>query len=326
MAHELDQSTGKTAFAFNTKNAEGLPWHGLGTGVEGKMTAAQALKLGGLNFDVETFPNTFKQPAWTTGMEPLNGVGHQTVRTDTMAALGMVGDRYHPVQNRDAFHFFDTLVERGEAIYETAGAIRGGAVTFLVASLPERFRIANAPTEEVKQYLLLSNAHDGSRAVRVCFTPVRVVCANTLAWGLAQSTACTKIRHTTSAPAQLSEASRALQITTKGTLEMMEGMDRLMHTLCGTERFTQLTELLFPLDTNGKLSTRAANQRASLEQYYRTGIGQADILGTAYGAMNALSGYFAHEHSYHNAETRFLSLNGGTVTNKMSEALQFLTA
>ena len=133
------------------------PWHNLGTELIDLATAAEAIEVAGLDFTV------VKKPLKEV-MESTHSAGKSarwaTVRTDTGEVLGIVGGKYEPVQNRDAFTFFDRLVGTNDAIYETAGVLGGGKRIWILAKLPGFIKVHNQ--DIVNKYLLLSNSHDGS--------------------------------------------------------------------------------------------------------------------------------------------------------------------
>jgi phage/plasmid-like protein (TIGR03299 family) len=148
------------------------PWHGLGTRVVGKITSEEAIKVSGLD--------------WTVGLGDLRSddgvlVSHKVVRRSTDNTIfGVVGPKYTPLQNVDAFSFFDPFIQNDAAMYEAAGNLQDGKKIWVQA------RLTGAPLEivkgdEVDRFLLLSNTHNGTQALRVGLTPVRVVCQNTLA-------------------------------------------------------------------------------------------------------------------------------------------------
>lgn len=156
------------------------PWHGLGVALENPPTAQQAIKAAGLNWRVE------KRPLFT----PKTANGDQNnlrevegysavVRKDKNRVLGVVGRNWQPLQNREAFRFFDPFIEAGAAQYHTAGSLKGGQHVWVLAKLDaDPMQVARNDT--VERYLLLSNSHDGTAAINVRFTPIRVVCWNTL--------------------------------------------------------------------------------------------------------------------------------------------------
>ena len=175
MAHNLEIRDGKASFVAKGEKA----WHGLGTYVNEAMTSEQVVELANLNYEVAKTP-IYINPPVNDGEESTNVEIpniYATYRLDTKAPLGLVSERYEIVQNKDAFLFFDPIIDRGEAIYETAGVLGVGERVFITAKLPEDILVAG---EKVEQYLLITNGHDGKNAVRVGFTPIRVVCNNTL--------------------------------------------------------------------------------------------------------------------------------------------------
>jgi phage/plasmid-like protein (TIGR03299 family) len=117
---------------------------------------------------------------------------------------------YKPIQNHEAFAFFDSVVGTGEAVYETAGSVFQGKRVFLVAKLPSA--IFATPDDRVDQYLTLMNTHDGSSALRMYFTPIRVVCNNTLMASLRGMKDCVSIQHSGDIGFKIKEAQDALGI------------------------------------------------------------------------------------------------------------------
>lgn len=147
------------------------PWHGLGTVLADPPTIEDGLRLAGLDWTVS------RRRLFT--LDGKQAPAFAIVRDSDGSVLGAVGERYQPLQNVEAFQFFAPFIESGEAKLETAGSLAGGSRVWVLARL-NRSPMQIAPDDEVVKYLLLSNSHDGSLAVRVGFTPVRVVCNNTL--------------------------------------------------------------------------------------------------------------------------------------------------
>lgn len=149
------------------------PWHGLGTKVTEALTFEEAIRKAGLDWDV------IKEPIYTE--DKVQVPRFQAIRrTDNKLILGVVGNRYEPLQNLQAFKFFDKFISTKECTFESAGSLRQGKRIFVLAKL-NRAPMFITKTDSVDKFLLLSNSHDGTQAIRVGFTSVRVVCANTLA-------------------------------------------------------------------------------------------------------------------------------------------------
>lgn len=177
------------------------PWHGLGQQVSPDLTSEAAISAAGLDWRVEM------QPLYV-GVKPdqkfpehwlpkvLQVPARATVRATDGSVLGVVGADYEPLQNVDAFGFFDDYIKAGLACYHTAGSLRGGARVWILAQI-KADPMDIVPGDAVRKFILLSNGHDGTMAVRVGFTPIRVVCANTLAIAHAnRQSALIKVRHT----------------------------------------------------------------------------------------------------------------------------------
>ena len=180
------------------------PWHRLGIQFDRPMTAAEVIQAAALDYEVYKrqlydLPNDGE-------IEPVKV--YATVNSHTNKRLGIVGDRYVPIQNRDAFAFFDYFIEEGAAIFETGGAIGDGEKVWLLAKLPASFEPLAG--DRISQYCILYNTHDGTLPLSVMFTPIRVVCQNTLNMALKNCTNIIKIRHTSNAEERIAEAGRVL--------------------------------------------------------------------------------------------------------------------
>lgn len=203
MAHEIDCTTGSSAVFVTGEPA----WHRLGTVIETAATSAEAIRLARLDWHVDQWPLSAQG---TNGMA-LPCHGHfANVRTDTNAVLGVVGRQYRVFQNTEAFDFMDALVGQRLAMYESAGSLKGGRRVWMLARLPGEYRIGR--DDVVEPYILLTNAHDGTQALRMLPTTVRVVCQNTLNLALKNQTGSLSIVHTASLDARIEDARRKLGI------------------------------------------------------------------------------------------------------------------
>ncbi len=185
MAHGiLEQDT-----MFSVKEK---PWHKLGTVVETAPTVREAIKLAGLDWKVEL------RPLCTNENEPIAISSHQAVvKEGTTSVLGVVGQSYHPLQNTEAFEWFEPFLENDLASLETAGSLFNGKKVWILAKTHKEADVVNGDT--VESYILLSNSHDGSSTVKVGFTPIRVVCNNTLSYAEgANISKLIRVKHTSS--------------------------------------------------------------------------------------------------------------------------------
>lgn len=176
MAHDLMIVEGKASMFY----VGAPPWHGLGRRLPGPATAADAITAAGLDWEV------LKLPLYAVAQTRLLELpGKYVLVPDDRwgkpecPVFGVVGEPYCPMQNREAFGFFDPIVAKGDgAIYHTAGALGSGERIWVLARLPRKLEVA--PDDVVEPYVLLSNSHDGKSSVQLKFTPIRVVCQNTL--------------------------------------------------------------------------------------------------------------------------------------------------
>src|SRR6476659_1783755 len=175
MGHQINfnENTQQHSF-FSVKEKA---WHGLGQIVSDHPSSREALQFAGLDFEVAKLPNLHRLP---DGKEVTSENSFFTYRTDNQEILGdRLGSDYEVVQNKDAFSFFDAIVGHKEGIlYETAGALGKGERIFITAKLPDYIRVGH--DDLIEKYLFLTTSHDGSGSITAAFTPIRVVCNNTL--------------------------------------------------------------------------------------------------------------------------------------------------
>lgn len=200
MAHNLaTKRNGEAAIVY----AGETPWHRLGTKVKEAFEAKTALKQGGLDFTVE------KAKIACADTRAVIPDRFAIRRTDTKDVLGIVTDFYQPLQNHDAFAFFDGVFGKDKARYEVAGVLGKGERVWLLAKLPGDFKIVGQ--DVVGKWLLLTNGHDTSEAVRGRFTPIRVVCQNTLNAALSRTASEVRVQHIGDVKGKLEIAGKLLK-------------------------------------------------------------------------------------------------------------------
>ena len=259
------------------------PWHGLGTKVEEAPTSADALRLAGLDWRVE------QKNIQLCGGSKIPGY-KANVRSTDGKVLGVVSDRYRIVQNADAFEFTDSIIG-GDVRYETAGSLNGGKKIWLLAKLPET-EIAGDKTEP---YLCFSNTHDGSGAVRVCMTPIRVVCNNTLNLALDSAKRAWSVRHTGSLQSKMHEARACLRMANTYMGALAEKADRMANTTITRDQLNMILDELFPVDDH--TTEREKQNIKKLRDEYMVCYFAPDLVkfrDTAWGAYNAMSDMITH--------------------------------
>ena len=302
MAHNLATANGKTSFAYYGES----PWHGLGQKLDAPATAQEAVTAAGLDYEVQLTPVATYDGLTVDGRRAV-------VRYDKQEVLGIVSDRYVPVQNKQAFGFLDAVVAEGGLRYHTAGALGRGEKIFLLAKLPESIRVKNSD-DVVDKYLLLANSHDGSSALRVFFTPVRVVCQNTLAMaerrGHGQGVS---IMHKGNLETKIREAQRVLGLAQRFYDDAADKIDSLASHYPSQEQLKLFFAALYPDPEEGKNNARAKNIREELHRLFEQGIGHDDptIKGTSWTALNSVTEYV----------DRHRSTRGKDDTNRASRRL-----
>ena len=345
MAHNINynERTGRYSFFSVQQKA----WHGLGQIVEQYPTSAEAIKHAGLDYEV------VKSPLFTKGsniIETAQGmeIGSSelevpnyfaNIRTDNNAVLGVVGKDYHIVQNREAFNFFDAIVGGGEGIlYETAGALGKGERIFITAKLPDYIRVGNGD-DVTEKYIFLTTSHDGSGSITAAFTPIRIVCQNTLNASLRNMTNVVRIKHTSGAKQRIENAHKIMGLAntlsdqlegifnawTKVKVNDREVRKLIQMALCPNKETLDLINK----GAEDEISTVFKNTVEDAFAYAMVSDTQQmdTTKGTLFGAYNAVTGYYQNVKKYNDDETKLQNIVlGGTAQRRSQKAFDLCTA
>ncbi len=269
-----------------------VPWHGLGTPLtaEDLYDWKRACGKAGLNWDVELVPLL---TADTNTRVPHKGVR----RTTDGRILGVVGPRYTPLQNRDAFQWFTPFLDAHEAGLHTAGSLREGSRVWVLAKL-NRAPLVVAPGDEVAKYLLLSHGHDGSLAVRVGFSPIRVVCANTLALAhRADASKLIRVRHSKSVYQNLANIREVMTLANQEFEATVEQYRLLARRDINQADLRKYVHRVLKVDDREPVATRTANVVERIVGLFESGRGNdlPSIRGTYWAGYNAVSEWLGYE-------------------------------
>ena len=261
------------------------PWHGLGTKVKEAPTSNDALILAGLNWQV------LQEPIFTAASEPIEGY-KVNVRDSDRKALGVVTDRYKVIQNNEAFAFTDELLGEGVR-YETAGSLQGGKKVWLLAHMPREYIISG---EQISPYLVFSNTHDGSGAIKVALTPIRVVCQNTLNLALAKANRCWSMIHTGDIHEKMQEARDTLLRAEYYMQELGQEFENLRMKKLSDRQVMEYIEILLPLEDNStpQQTKNIRKLREDMKMRYFDAPDLQHVGKNAYRFVNAVSDFATH--------------------------------
>ena len=272
-------------------NIEGMfyvretPWHGLGTKVMEAPTSKRALELAGLDWKV------VQEPIYTENNELIEGY-KANVRDVDRKTLGVVTDRYKIIQNEEAFAFTDELLGEGVR-YETAGSLQGGKKVWILARMPQEYIISG---ERISPYLLFSNTHDGSGAIKVALTPIRVVCNNTLNLALSTAKRSWSMIHTGDVHGKINEARDTLFMAEKYMDSLGKEFENLRMKKLPDSQVMEYIEILFPIDEN--YSSQQVRNIKKLQEDVKIRYFDApdlqDVGKNAYRFINAVSDFATH--------------------------------
>lgn len=345
MAHNIEYNRMRGSFSFI--GVKEPAWHKLGKIVQEAMTIEEAIKGANLDFNVGKVPCYANTTIYdSTGLLLNNRMievpnTFATYRKDNGDILGTVGSNYEIIQNTEAFAFFNTFLSESDACFQTAGCLGNGETVFLTAKLPANIKVSN--NDYVDQYLLLSTSHDGSKSIQIMFTPIRVVCNNTLSAALNSNAARINIRHTKSAKAKIDEAHKLMGITSERTKFMSECFPHMVDIKMDDKQVKNYINHIF-LNANElellakagfedacrieEISTRKSNIIDDVYKAYFIGPGQqlASAQGTAWGAYNAVTCYFQNVKTFKNDSDGMKSNFYGTNYDTMQRAFNLALA
>jgi phage/plasmid-like protein (TIGR03299 family) len=278
MSHEIEDNN---AF-YVSKPA----WHGLGTVLDAPPTVEDAIRIAGLD--------------WHVGLEPVYladgrvAPAKATVRSSDQSVLGVVGPTYKPLQNLEAFNWFNPFIDAGEATLEAAGSLRNGKRIWVLAKIGRDLDVSGG--DVVRQYILLSNGHDGTLAVRVGYTPTRVVCANTLAVAH-QGPNLIRVRHRGDIVGTLEDIRDTMQLARQTFEATTEQYRVLANSSINRQDLETYIKRVFQAPKAPANDNTGDRLLASIVPLFESGRGQdlKAARGTYWGAYNAVTEYLTHE-------------------------------
>jgi phage/plasmid-like protein (TIGR03299 family) len=339
MAHELDTRSNGVAAMFSVRET---PWHELGTLLSNAPTFAEAMTLGGLDFDVELHPMRAS----------INGVmvdvpdNRAVVRMDRNDVLGVVGPSYHVLQNADAFRVLEPLVDSGVATIETGGTLRGGRDVWMMAKFNvDDAKVRSVLGDEVQPYALISNNHNGARKVTLQETPIRVVCANTLGFALNRIDGRRKldkaitVRHTTNVGQYVVDAAADLFSSLVDRYRAIADQYQALKTVALSEALfaKHVLDVLTPLPDAPKSERKDNIAKAAFERATERAQVRRDRLTTlwtegdghqgdhsAWEAYNAATQSLDHDADLWKAGNRLESLFDGSLAKQKQDVIESL--
>lgn len=302
MAHELSIRADGSAEMFSVRET---PWHALGTVLKtAPKTSEEAIVEAGQDWEVHKCPLSAMTEDGTFDYVPTHVLMR---RSDNGRQLAVMSKDYEIVQNREAFSFFDPIVAAGDATYETAGVLRDGKVTWIMARLTEQFKVGHS--DVIQPYVLLTNSFDGTQALHVRFTPIRVVCANTL--GMALRMAASKswtddvndpkrkllahdtaisIRHVKNARERLDEARNVLGLVRDQMSTTQQAYELIAKARADAAMVDRFLENVFPLNPLAEYHGVTEKKRREVRELFEgkgLGADREEAAGTLWGLYNA---------------------------------------
>jgi phage/plasmid-like protein (TIGR03299 family) len=275
-----------------------VPWHGLGHAFEEAPSIDDAIVAAGLDWEVGMRPLFVNIPNEDGGSDKIGVPGRATFRKSDNSILGVVGMRYQPLQNIDAFKFFQPFLDAGEAELHTAGSLCDGKRVWILAKI-KRDNSIIAKGDEVAKFVMLSHSHDGSLSIQVGFTPIRVVCANTLAMAHSSNgSKLIKVRHTAKAKDNLEdvrEIMNAANSTFEATAEQYKLLAKKDIDRKSLRKYVQIV-LGFEGVKPRELSTRTKNTIQEITKLFEGGHGNKlpGVRGTYWAAYNAITEHLSY--------------------------------
>jgi phage/plasmid-like protein (TIGR03299 family) len=268
-----------------------VPWHGLGVEVPSDANAVTMIKAARLDWEVEMRPapgacidKKGKANRYVLVRRPRENTEEQEI------LLGVVTNRYRPLQNVDAFSFFDPIIGEGKSSFETAGSLGQGERVWVMAR-PNAMQIVRG--DDCCNYLLLSNTHTGEGSVSIKFTSVRVVCQNTLMLAMDDGQKAYFVRHSKNMLLRLDELAEFISIMQKVFLKAEQEFKRLAQVEMIKGRMNKYLETLFPLTEAQKKKGETPPKWQYIKEVFesRPDLQLGGVRGTLWGAYNAVAAF-----------------------------------
>lgn len=288
------------------------PWHGLGVSIESAPLAEDAIVAAGLDW------NVIQEDLYLQDGRKARGFKANIRETDR-SILGVVTNKYQVVQNKDAFGFVDELLGQGVR-YETAGSLNGGKRVWMLAILPDQYKVLG---DDVEPYLVLTNSHNGKGGISVAMTPIRVVCQNTLNLALDKAQRQWKTTHVGSFSNKVAEASMTLQLGDYYMKSLAEEAEELAKIKITEFQLRRYINDIFPLaeDAGEKKTKNIMYMRDNLIRRYKDAPDLQGLGNNAYRFINAVSDMATHQEPLRNVknakENLFIrTVDGNDMINK----------
>lgn len=261
------------------------PWHGLGVRVNEAPASKEALIMAGLDWRV------VQEPIYTETKDLITGY-KANVRDSDRKVLGVVTDRYKVIQNEEAFAFTDSLLGEGVR-YETAGSLQGGRKVWILARMPREYIVSG---ERISPYLVFSNTHDGTGAIKVALTPIRVVCNNTLNLALSTAKRSWSMIHTGDIREKIQEAKDTLFLADRYMESLGKEFEQLRKKELSDKMVMEYIEILLPIEDNStpQQARNMKRLREDMKSRYFEAPDLQDVGKNAYRFINAVSDFATH--------------------------------
>jgi phage/plasmid-like protein (TIGR03299 family) len=326
MAHDLMFKDGDAAMMYVGET----PWHGLGQQLEHPPTAAKAIVSAQLNWSVSKKPiYAMSGGTWYEIPDRYAVVRDDLWGKESCPIFATVSESYVPLQNNEAFSFFDGLIDREIATYETAGALGEGERVWVLARLKENISIAGK--EEIERYILLANGHNATTAVRVILTPVRVVCQNTLSWALGKAKTEFRVHHGPDMHRKLEAAGEQLNALLSQYDVIAERFEEMVKHPMLKGDLQKYLDLVFPLPSQGNrlkrnydaLIAEIESRKEGCAELFESGRGNAEpgIRGSLWAAYNGVTDWADHRMQFRSSYQRFNSVFFGEAGRIKTRAL-----
>ncbi len=266
------------------------PWHTLGKKIPLRATAAEMIVAAGLNWKVEARGARGAAEDKKGRFSKYEILRLPNLNQTEEILLGVVkSHNYVPLQNSEAFKFFDPVIGESKAVFETAGALGHGECIWALAKMPEVMEVV--PGDHCMRYLLLSNRHDGKGAVTVKFTSVRVVCQNTLMMALKDGQNAYKVKHSKIMSERLSEVGKILGMAREVYEECGELFKRMAKTSLAKNMLDEFLEAIYPRTKKQKENKERSEKWEQIDKLLneRDDLLLPKVEGTLWAAYNAVT-------------------------------------